>query len=73
MGSLAEVLLNPPCLLYRVSKCLLCGIISRFGNWMVRLPDMLAVSSPSLLYYLGWSSARVNYRGAPVSCATKDG
>lgn len=37
------------------------------------LPDMLAVSGPSLLHYLGWSSARVNYRGAPESCVTKDG
>lgn len=34
---------------------------------------MLAVSGPSLLHYLGWSSARVNYRGAPESCVTKDG
>lgn len=37
------------------------------------LPDMLAVSGPSFLHYLGWSSARVNYRGAPESCVTKDG
>lgn len=38
-----------------------------------RLPDILAVSGHSLLHYLGWSSARVNYRGAPESCVTKDG
>lgn len=34
---------------------------------------MLADSGPPLLLYLGWSLARVNYRGAPESCVTKDG
>lgn len=37
-----------------------------------RVPDELAAAAP-LLRYLGWSSARVNYRGAAVSCVAKDG
>lgn len=33
----------------------------------------LAAAAAPLLRYLCWSSARVNYRGAAVSCAAKDG
>ena len=67
--SSAESTMN---VIQRVSNYLLCRIISMFGEWTVCLPDKLAVSRHFLRHYLGWSSARVNYRRAQVSCVTKD-
>lgn len=48
-------------------------IISRFCGMGAVCQTWLAVSGPSLLHYLSWSSARVNYRGTPEPCVTENG